>query len=393
MENDQDILKFHDRTKNLKESVRKALKLIGQNPILMEPRYLSMVIAVFANDDPELVSQFNSHLKQSGRLTPHDAIDLDEFFWNWLKRNYAEQFESKEKDEHTGGTLQRLNEALREELEERFSKENKIKIQHAKDKIREELSKEFAVKVKEIMKSTGQTSESLDTMDAILEKGGKKALDLLSDHIENAKGSTNRIKVGAEDLQDRVKKLEEEVQYDTLAGLYTVRVFSQKFQTLVQQFNVDNATFSLAFLTVDKLDDYVSSSDPMISRKIFLGVVQQILDELHNFPSDIFPSRYDTNLMGVLFPAVRLEESMNFANRIRSMIEKHKFTTRDGKSIDLTVSAGVAEYSSKDNMWFDEILGGGKQLSSTIINRAMKLLKKAQSDGGNRVEKEIKETL
>ena len=386
----QAALEFMERSKILRKSLQKALPLVGRNPILMEPNYMAMVVAIFAGDDPELASKFNRFLKESGSLNIYDKEELDEFFWNWMKKNYPDQFEPIKEEASIlsgGGSLQRLAEALQEELEEKFERESKIKIQHAKDKIHMELTKEFNAKVKEVVKNTGQTTQSLNTMDAIIEKAGKGALDLLSNEIESAKGSTSRIQNSAEDLQTKVKKLEEEIQYDAIPGLYTVQIFSQKFQDMANNFNKNRTPFSLIFMTIDNLDQYSSSSDPMISRKLFLGVARQIIEELHNFSAaDTLPARYDTNLMGFLLPNTELKDALSFAEKLLSMIKEREFTTKGGQPLELTVSAGVAEYSDFDSFGFEEIPGGGKQLSSTIFNRAIESLKKAESRGGNRVE-------
>ena len=380
---------FIKRSKILKKSLQKALPLVGRNPILMEPRYMAMVIAIFAEDDPVLASEFNKFLKESGSLNIYDIEELDKLFWDWIKHSFPEKIIMKGEENQASsgeGSLQRLGEALREEIEEKFERKSKIKLQHAKDQIRRDLTEEFNSKIKEVMKNTGQTTQSLNTMDAIIEKAGKGALDLLSDEIESAKGSTNRIQNGAEGLQAKVQKLEKEIQYDTIPGLYTVQIFSQKFQEMANKFNGDRTPFSLAFMTIDNIDQYASSSDPMISRKLFFGVAQQIIEEVNNHPSDILPSRYDANLMGILLPDTELQGASNFADKIRKMVNEQEFTTKGGQSLDLSVSAGVSQYADIDSFEFEMIPGGGKQLSSTIFNRVIGLLKKAQSEGGNRIE-------
>ena len=381
--------KFVERSKILKKSLQKALPLAGRNPILMEPRFMAMVVAVFAEDDPVLAKEFNRFLNESGSLNIYDEEELDKLFWDWIKHKYPDKFKLKtvEVESSPGeGSLKRLGEALREELEEKFTQEEKIKIQHAKDEISRKLTVEFNAKIKEVMKNTGQTTQSLNSMDAIIEKAGKGTLDLLSDEIESAKGSTSRIQNSAEDLQAKVKKLEEEIQYDTIPGLYTVQIFSQRFQDMANKFNENKTPFSLVFLTIDNLDHYASSSDPMISRKLFLGIARQIIKELHNHSPDILPARYDANLMGFLLPNTGLKDASNFADKIRNMVKKQEFTDKSGHSLDLTVSAGVTEYAASDSFEFEEIPGGGKQLNSTIFARAIGLLKKAQSEGGNCVK-------
>ena len=380
---------FIKRSKILKKSLQKALPLVGRNPILMEPRYMAMVIAIFAEDDPVLASEFNKFLKESGSLNIYDIEELDKLFWDWIKHSFPEKIIMKGEENQASsgeGSLQRLGEALREEIEEKFERKSKIKLQHAKDQIRRDLTEEFNSKIKEVMKNTGQTTQSLNTMDAIIEKAGKGALDLLSDEIESAKGSTNRIQNGAEGLQAKVQKLEKEIQYDTIPGLYTVQIFSQKFQEMANKFIGDRTPFSLAFMTIDNIDQYASSSDPMISRKLFFGVAQQIIEEVSNHPSDILPSRYDANLMGILLPNTELQDASNFTDKIRKMVSEQEFTTKGGQSLDLSVSAGVSQYADIDSFEFEIIPGGGKQLSSTIFNRVIGLLKKAQSEGGNRIE-------
>ena len=380
---------FTERSKILKKSLQEALPLVGRNPILMEPRYMAIAIAVFSKDDHTLTQEFNRLLKETGSLNIHDKDELDKLFWDWIKYKYPEKLKTKTvKVESSPGevSLKRLGEALREELEEKFEKKSKIKIQHAKDEIRREMTEEFNAKIKEVMKNTGQTTQSLNSMDAIIEKAGKGALDLLSDEIENAKGSTSRIQNSAEDLQEKIKKLEEEIQYDTIPGLYTVQIFSQRFQDMANKFNENKTPFSLVFLTIDNLDHYTSSSDPMISRKLFLGLAQQIIEELNSHSPDILPARYDVNLMGFLLPNIELKDALSFAEKICNMTKNHEFTDKSGHCLSLTVSAGVAEYADSDSFEFDEIPGGGKQLNSTVFARAIGLLKKAQSKGGNRVE-------
>tara|TARA_B100000315_G_scaffold195228_1_gene186048 strand:- start:19187 stop:20365 length:1179 start_codon:yes stop_codon:yes gene_type:complete len=385
------IKEFAVRSKILKKSLQKALPLVGRNPVLMEPRYMAMIVAIFAEDDPVMAKEFNQFLRETGSLNVHDKEELDKLFWGWIKHKYPEKFKPKKVEvESAPGevSLQRLGEALREELEEKFEMKSKIKIQHAKDEIRRELTEVFNAKIKEVMKNTGQTTQSLNSMDAIIEKAGKGALDLLSDKIESAKGSTNRIQNSAEDLQKKVKKLEEEIQYDTIPGLYTVQIFSQRFQDMANKFNGSNIPFSLVFLTIDNLEHYSSSSDPMISRKLVLGVAQLIIEELQNHSPDILPARYDANLMGFLLPNTGLKDASSFIDQIRDMIKKEEYTDKGGHSLELTVSAGVAQYADSDSFEFEEIPGGGKQLNSTIFARAIGLLKKAQSKGGNRVEQQ-----
>ncbi len=383
------VREFAARSKILKKSLQKALPLVGRNPVLMEPRYLAMVVAIFAKEDSVLANEFNQFLNESGSLNIHDKEELDRLFWDWVKHKYPDKFEPKTVAVQSSlgkGTLKRLGEALREELEEKFEKKSKIKIQHAKDEIRRELTKVFNAKIKEVIYNTGQTTQTLHSMDAIIEKAGKGGLDLLSEEIDSAKGSTSRIKNSAEDLQERIKKLEEEIQYDTIPGLYTVQIFSQRFQDMANKFNGNNIPFSLVFLTIDNLDHYTSSSDPMVSRKLVLGVAQQIIEELQLYSPDILPARYDANLMGFLLPNTGLKDASSFANKIRNMIKKHEFIYKGGHSLELTVSAGVAQYVDSDSFEFEEIPGGGKQLNSTIFARAIGLLKKSQSKGGNRVE-------
>lgn len=383
------VREFTVRSKTLKKSLQKALPLVGLNPVLMEPRYMALIVAIFADDDPILAKEFNRFLNESGSLNIHDEEVLDKFFWDWIKHKYPDNFKPKKAAVELSpgeGSLKRLGEALKEELEEKFEKKSKIKIQHAKDEIRRELTEEFNAKIKEVMKNTGQTTQSLNSMDAIIEKAGKGALYRLSEEIESAKGSTSRIQNSADDLQAKVKKLEEEIQYDTIPGLYTVQIFSQRFQDMANKFNENKTPFSLVFLTIDNLDKYTSSSDPMISRKLFLGLAQQIIEELQNHSPDIIPARYDANLMGFLIPDTLLKDASSFADKIRNFIKEREFTDKGGKPFDLTVSAGVAEYADSDSFEFEEIPGGGKQLNSTIFTRTIGLLKKAQSKGGNSVE-------
>jgi diguanylate cyclase (GGDEF)-like protein len=152
---------------------------------------------------------------------------------------------------------------------------------------------------------------------------------------------------------------------DSLTGLYVRRQLDEKFEQLVEEYQLKKRPFSIILIDFDFFkhinDEFGHNEGDRVLRDFSTFLVEQLRDK------DI-PIRYGGEEFAVLLPDATAELAEKVSHRISENLAEHVFST--GKSH--TISQGVAEYA------------GELQLED-FISRADIALYAAKSGGRNRI--------
>lgn len=176
-------------------------------------------------------------------------------------------------------------------------------------------------------------------------------------------------------LQSRITKLEsallvakQEVKEDYLTHVATKRALSDELSRVEDAFNRYKVDYTLCFIDIDHFK-MVNDTYGHEAGDVILSTVGKILRKYVRQVD--FVGRYGGEEFLVILPSVELEQGVNFANKIRSIVEQFKFLYKNER-INITVSCGVAQRSSHPSK--DE-----------TVNAADELLYKAKEGGRNKV--------
>lgn len=166
------------------------------------------------------------------------------------------------------------------------------------------------------------------------------------------------------------KKYKNESSIDFLTGLYNVRQFDKTYNDITSRIIEKDERLSLLFIDIDyfkKINDTFGHAEgDMILKE--LG--KRLLTSCRDF--DII-SRIGGEEFSVLLLDCHTQQARNIAERIRSSVEKHKFSISNGKTVCITVSIGIATYPDTTINF------------NHLIKEADKALYEAKQTGRNKV--------
>lgn len=168
---------------------------------------------------------------------------------------------------------------------------------------------------------------------------------------------------------------------DGLTGLYLHRYFELKLQSEFRK-AITNAThLSLVFIDIDHFkqinDTYGHENGNVILKK-----VAHILTKSSRRRDTV--ARYGGEEFTVILPHTFEEEAVRYAEKIRKSVEEFNFTTQDGRSLRVTLSAGVASYPKVKFASAEEIIkaADGALYNSKNWGRNRTSVYSATNDGG-----------
>jgi diguanylate cyclase len=166
------------------------------------------------------------------------------------------------------------------------------------------------------------------------------------------------------------RKYKEESSKDFLTSLNNVRQFDKAFNEITNRLLEKEELLSLLFIDIDffkKVNDtHGHAEGDMVLKE--LGKI--LLNTCRNF--DIV-SRNGGEEFSIMLMDCPPQQALNIAERIRSAVEKHPFTLSNGKTINITISIGVANYPETT------------QDFNQLIKKADTALYSAKQTGRNRV--------
>ena len=127
---------------------------------------------------------------------------------------------------------------------------------------------------------------------------------------------------------------------DSLTGLYLNRYFQERLLEEIQRANLNHLYFSLILLDIDFFkrcnDEYGHAAGDIVLKNV-ATIISRCLD-----PAD-FVARYGGEEFVVLLPNQRKKQALQTAEKIRSEIDKNKFSFRRVES-HVTASLGVVTF-------------------------------------------------
>lgn len=165
------------------------------------------------------------------------------------------------------------------------------------------------------------------------------------------------------------QKMGELAVRDSLTGLYLNRYFQERLAEEIQRSHASDTVFALILLDIDHFknynDAYGHSAGDIVLRSI-ASVISGCLE-----PIDL-AARYGGEEFIMLLPNKGKKEAIAVAERIRSEIEKYRFSIRRAEK-SVTASIGVASFPKSGNT------------KDELIWRVDKNLYEAKNSGRNRV--------
>ena len=170
-------------------------------------------------------------------------------------------------------------------------------------------------------------------------------------------------------LHDAKIQAETDARTDVLTGLNNRRAFYEHGRFLHEQATRYHNTYSVLLIDVDLFKEVNDVYGHDVGDRVLKQIANIIRQSIRN--SDI-PGRIGGDEFAVLLPHSAAHKMTEFAERIRSAVAQSSITI-DSKAIKLTVSIGIAEFHSAE-----EMLDG-------VIKRADVALYEAKNNGRNNI--------
>ena len=145
-------------------------------------------------------------------------------------------------------------------------------------------------------------------------------------------------------IQKDDKFIEELATHDALTGLWNRRVFHQTLKREISLSKKLGKPLTLLMLDIDNLSDinleYGYEPGDLVLRKLADILCQAVR------PSDLI-CRYRSKEIAIIFPNLKVEIACKFAKSFQAEIASHAFDIGNGKTVNVTITAGLVEYSDK----------------------------------------------
>jgi len=166
-----------------------------------------------------------------------------------------------------------------------------------------------------------------------------------------------------------MEKLQKLAVTDGLTKLYNSRSFYSQLETEVDRFNRYKHPLALLLLDLDHFKEYNDSFGHLEGDKVLVRFSQIIKSCLR---ANDTAYRYGGEEFTVILPETGAEEAGTVAQRIRAALEAERFRPIDGKKVTITISIGVTEYQSNEEL-------------SAFIQRADRAMYRSKQKGRNMV--------
>jgi len=181
-------------------------------------------------------------------------------------------------------------------------------------------------------------------------------------------------------LRESEQKYRELSIIDDLTRLYNVRYFYEQLRIEISRAERYGSPLTLMLLDLDNFKNFNDTYGHLNGNEVLSRLGQVVKRSLRQTDSAY---RYGGEEFTIILPMTSGTEGAVTAERIRREFQKEIFTPDPGREVHLTLSMGVAQYSSGEDMM-------------TFVNRADRLMYEAKRLGKNRaclqtpLQKEIK---
>lgn len=168
-------------------------------------------------------------------------------------------------------------------------------------------------------------------------------------------------------FKEKSNILEYQASHDKLTGLFNRNRFDEIYSKEIKRAKRYNNDLSIIIFDIDDFKIINDTYGHLIGDDVLKDMAKIALSSVREQDINI---RWGGEEFLILLPQTNLLGAIAVANKVRTSIEKHLFTS---KSLKITASFGVAQFTNGDN---DE---------NTIISKADTLLYEAKRTGKNKV--------
>jgi diguanylate cyclase (GGDEF)-like protein len=184
------------------------------------------------------------------------------------------------------------------------------------------------------IKSQGRVIGVLEVVNKITgEPFTKEDLNLLMRLVDQAALTIERTTL--------YQKMAELVVTDDLTKLFNTRYLNRTIETEIQRSNRYKTSLSLIFIDIDYFKNINDQHGHLIGSKILVELGQLIIKCLRSI--DIV-ARYGGDEFVVVLPQTPPKAAVQIAERIRKSVERNTFLKKEGYTLKMTASFGVASY-------------------------------------------------
>lgn len=194
----------------------------------------------------------------------------------------------------------------------------------------------------------------------------------LQDHNRRLQGELQKTREAVAQQSERLEQAKEEARIDALTGLPNRRAFDERIRQSHEAFAEGEPGFVVALLDVDHFKRFNDDHGHATGDRV-LEVVAKVLRRSQRGSDHV--ARFGGEEFVVLLQRVSEEQALTVIDRQRERIGKASLML-DGKSLSITVSAGVAEVRPGESI-------------SSVLERADRALYAAKAAGRNQTCRDI----
>jgi len=159
------------------------------------------------------------------------------------------------------------------------------------------------------------------------------------DEIGELADSFNKMVAG---LKQSTEKLIERANTDSLTGLYNHRYFQERVRSEMKRAERYNRPMSVIMMDIDHFKNLNDTHGHPVGDTVLQELASVLLAESRR-DIDIV-TRYGGEEFAVVLPETEVEGAQAVGERVRLGIQRHVFLGKDGETMPVTVSLGVAQY-------------------------------------------------
>ncbi len=176
-----------------------------------------------------------------------------------------------------------------------------------------------------------------------------------------------RFEIADNDVEQYHDSLYKQITFDDLTSLYNSKTMYKELETSINAIP-DSLPFSVLFMDIDHFKKVNDNYGHITGSKILADLGRLFLSNLRSI--DI-ACRYGGEEFVMIITQCDLDKAHFVAEKLRKLIENHRFATHNGEPLHITISIGVAEATNA--------IKSGKEL----IDMADRAMYQAKSNGRN----------